>query len=80
MPVYEYHCTSCHWNAERIVPVDERDKQVCNMCGDPLGRLLSRPAPAQFRGRVVSGGGPDRFTADVMGIPLKELPSGLRSS
>lgn len=78
MPVYEYHCAACHWNAERIVPVDERDTQTCSMCGDPLGRLLSRPAPFQVRGRVVQGGGPDRFTADQLGIPLKELPDSLK--
>lgn len=79
MPTYEYHCPACHWNAERIVAIDERDKQTCSMCGDPLERQVSRPAPFQVRGRVVQGGGPDRFTADVLGIPLRDLPEGLKT-
>lgn len=81
MPTYTYQCNACKWIAERIVPIAERDKQTCSMCGDPLVKCVDRPAPAQFRGRVLQGGGPDRFTADVMGISdLRDLPAGLKTA
>ena len=81
MPTYEYVCPNCMLETSRIVPIDERNgPHRCERCGDPLDRVISMPAPAQFRGRVVQGGGPDRFTADVLGVPLKDLPAGLRSS
>ena len=79
MPLYEYICYGCDRLLERIVPVEERDAQWCDGCDDRLRRVLSVPAQAQFRGRVVQGGGPDRFTADALGVPLKDLPEGLKT-
>ena len=78
MPTYEYRCPTCGKEHMMVVKIDERGGQKCD-CGTLLERIVSVPAQAQFRGRVVKGGGPDRFTADVMGIPLKDLPSGLRT-
>lgn len=78
--IYEYRCPRCGWAGERISAMSHRDLQHCPQCDAPLERQVSVPSPAQFKGRVVQGGGPDRFTADVMGIPLKDLPSGLRTT
>lgn len=78
MPTYEYRCPNCGKEAAMIVRIEERGGQKCD-CGTFLERLVSVPAPAQFRGRVVKGGGPDRFTADVLGVPLRDLPDGLRT-
>jgi putative FmdB family regulatory protein len=79
MPCYNYECVKCSYLEERIAKIEERDNQRCLTCEEFLVRLPSVPAAPQFRGRVVQGGGPDRFTADAMGIPLKELPVGLRT-
>ena len=80
MPTYEYVCPGCGLETSRAVPIDERHgPHNCERCGDPLNRVISKPAPAQFRGRVVQGGGPDRFTADALGIPFRELPDSLRA-
>lgn len=78
MPTYDYKCDACALEFERAVPVDERDGQPCHKCGRLARRMLSAPL-FRFKGRVTPGGGPDRFTADMLGIPLKELPEGLRT-
>ena len=52
--------------------------QQCERCGDPLIRTI-HAVPGKIAGRIAQGGGPDRFTADMLGIPLKELPSGLKA-
>jgi len=78
VPIYPYVCM-CGWDGELYAPIFSRDGQVCPRCQQPLMRQLSVPAPHQVRGRVVQGGGPDRFTADMLGVPLKELPAGLKS-
>ena len=79
MPTYDYQCRHCMRVEERVVPIAERHAQNCGVCGDPMTLVLERAPLSKFTGRVTPGGGPDRFTADVMGIPLKELPSGLRT-
>jgi hypothetical protein len=43
-----------------------------------MERLLAAPL-FKIGGKVTPGGGPDKFTADMLGIPLKELPSGLKT-
>lgn len=43
-----------------------------------MQRMVSAPL-FKFAGRVTPGGGPDRLTADMLGIPLKELPDGLKT-
>ena len=79
MPTYSFVCPNCMLETSRIVPIDERNgPHLCERCGDKLDRVITA-VPARFIGRVVQGGGPDRFTADVMGIPLRDLPSGLRT-
>lgn len=80
MPTYDYACNRCSRKEERVVPMVERDAQNCRVCGDPLTRLLSAPyGRVMFEGRVLKGGGPDRFTADVLGMHPKDLPDGLRT-
>lgn len=77
MPFYTYDC-ECGAQSERLLAIGDRDNQVCSGC---LGIMTRRVAAPLFRfaGRVTPGGGPDKFTADMLGIPLKELPSGLRT-
>lgn len=78
MPVYDYTCTGCYGKSERIVPTELRDTQNCANCGCSLHREVSA-ASFKFAGVAAKGGGPDRFTADMLGVPLKELPDGLKS-
>jgi putative FmdB family regulatory protein len=77
MPVYDYVCTKCARAPERIVLISQRDNQVCE-CGYTMLRLLGAPL-FRFKGRVTPGGGPDKFTADMLGMRLDELPVGLRT-
>lgn len=80
MPTYEFICPQCGLETEIVMPISERTgPHTCERCGGPLTREIRTATPAQFKGRVVQGGGPDRFTADMLGIPLKDLPSGLRT-
>jgi hypothetical protein len=41
-------------------------------------RELSAPH-FKFKGVVTKDGGPDKFTADMLGIPLHDLPEGLKT-
>lgn len=79
MPTYDYTCRTCTRHEERVVPIVERDAQNCRTCGDPLQRILVRAPIGRIAGQITPGGGPDRFTADMLGIPLKELPEGLKT-
>jgi putative FmdB family regulatory protein len=78
MPIYDYRCPRCGWVGENVVPMFDRDGQLCPHCDAHVDRLLSAPA-GRVTGRIPQGGGPDRFTADALGIPLKELPEALRT-
>lgn len=78
MPTYDFVCPSCENEEERVVAVENRNTQVCR-CGAVMGRKLAAPLGRVY-GKITPGGGPDRFTADVLGIPLKDLPTGLRTS
>lgn len=80
MPIYDYSCGRCGWNGELMSTVGERDSMACPRCGclEPLERALSAPL-FRFAGRVTPGGGPDKFTADMLGVPLKDLPDPLRT-
>lgn len=77
MPLYDYDC-SCGWEGELHVTVFDRDGMACPRCFAHLHRKLAAPL-GRMAGVVPQGGGPDRFTADVLGIPLKELPAGLKA-
>jgi putative FmdB family regulatory protein len=77
MPTYEYRCT-CGWRGDLVQPIELRDQAHCPNCTRPPERQVSAPL-FRFAGRVTPGGGPDRFTADMLGVPLKDLPEGLKS-
>jgi putative FmdB family regulatory protein len=77
VPIYSYRCT-CGWHGDLVQSVELRDQAHCPNCTRPPERQVSSPL-FRFAGRVTPGGGPDRFTADMLGIPLKELPEGLKS-
>lgn len=78
MPTYGYACV-CGALQDVVRPISERNNPViCTGCEQEMQRQLDAPL-FKFMGRVTPGGGPDRFTADALGIPLKELPTGLRS-
>lgn len=79
MPTYVYRCPNCGTERELVRRINERnDPPLCLGCGEEM--MLKVAAPLfKFKGRVTPGGGPDRFTADMMGIPLKELPADLRA-
>ena len=80
MPTYEFTCPNCGLETTRVTSIDERNgRHVCERCGDPLQRTIRTAPLGRMAGQVVQGGGPDRFTADALGIPLKELPPGLRT-
>ncbi len=78
MTTYTFLCKPCCLTTTFGVPIAERDNQKCPYCKLPLQRRLAAPL-FKFTGRITKGGGPDRFTADMMGIPLKELPDGLKT-
>ena len=79
MPTYDFYCPHCGWSSEQIVPIRDRDNMLCPSCISLLQRRLAAPL-GKIAGTVTPGGGPDRFTADMLGIPPKELPSGLRTT
>lgn len=81
MPLYDYEC-GCGWSGEMQVPISERDRMICPRCKGQFFHKMTRKLAApmgRMAGQVVQGGGPDRLTADALGIPLKELPSGLKT-
>jgi putative FmdB family regulatory protein len=41
MPTYEYTCIECDSTEDRVVAIDDRDKQRCEKCGYRLYRVLS---------------------------------------
>lgn len=77
MPTYAYRCPRGGPEFDRCVAIDLRDKQIC-YCGAKLERLLAAPL-FRISGQITPGGGPDKFTADMLGVPLKELPEGLKA-
>lgn len=80
MPTYDYKCRICDATASFVRRVSERNDPVyCSDCDDlEMERVVGSPL-FKFTGRVTPGGGPDRFTADMLGIPLKDLPDGLKT-
>jgi putative FmdB family regulatory protein len=78
MPIYDYRCTHCGWSGELFSTVGSRDEMACPKCGRHLRRLISGRPFGKLRGQVLQGGGGDRFTADMLGVPLKELPTALK--
>ena len=83
MPLFSYECETCGQKCERLVPIAARNNQMCDVCAahgkmNHLKLLLSATY-GRVAGTVLKGGGPDRFTADVLGYRLDELPTGLRT-
>lgn len=80
MPIFDFICTSCGHCAEHIVRRFD-DVIFCENCGEQARRLVTAGQYRNFRiwGVMPKGGGPDKFTADMLGIPLKDLPRGLKS-
>ena len=78
MPTYDYDCLVCGRREERVRPIARRDDPA--MCWNGCGLLVRAVAAplGRVKGVVPKGGGMDRFTADMLGIPVKELPAGLR--
>ena len=79
MPIYQYFCPICMARPERMVAIAVRDQQTCD-CGLPLHRLMS-PTHGRVIGRADGKvvGGPDQFTADVLGYKVKDLPDHLKA-
>lgn len=76
MPTYAFVCQECGWAGDMQIAVQYRDNATCPQCFGAPRRLVSAPLVKQ---KNPKGGGPDRLTADMLGIPLKELPPGLRT-
>ena len=49
MPLYEYKCTTCHKQTEKIQKFSDPEITVCPHCGGHLERVLSAPA-VSFKG------------------------------
>ena len=49
MPTYEYRCVSCEHQFERFQRMSDDPVKVCEMCGEPVKRLLF-PVAIQFKG------------------------------
>ena len=79
MPVYEYKCQQCDKTEEAIKAVKQRDDDTpfCRDCRKHMLRVQGAPR-FRFAGVPTKGGGPDKFTADMLRVPLKDLPEGLK--
>ena len=78
MPLYDFYCPTCGKTIERQCKIDVRYHQCCDFDGEPL-TLKVAPVYGRMAGQVLKGGGPDRFTADVLGVPLRDLPASLKT-
>ncbi len=78
MPTYDYRCPNCGTRHSLVRRIAERDELPTCDCGREMERMIGAPL-LKFAGRITPGGGPDRFTADMLGIPLKELPGSLKA-
>jgi len=78
VPFYDYACTRCDWKGEQFAKIEKRDETYCPACDGDMVRIQGAPL-GRMAGQITKGGGPDRFTADMLGIPLKELPVHLRA-
>jgi putative FmdB family regulatory protein len=48
MPIYNFRCTGCSEQVEKIIPISERDTPFIHSCGATMERLMSVPLPAIF--------------------------------
>lgn len=81
MPVYQFDCPNCGAYLTQILPIERRnDPRFCPQCSEPLRRRVDGPY-GRVRGRAdgkPDPGGPDQFTADMLGVPVKDLPINLK--
>ncbi|MCE5252904.1 MAG: FmdB family transcriptional regulator [Actinomycetia bacterium] len=49
MPTYEYRCISCEHQFERFQRMSDEPVKECEVCGEPVKRLLF-PVAIQFKG------------------------------
>jgi putative FmdB family regulatory protein len=50
LPTYEYRCVSCEHQFERFQRMSDEPIKVCEVCGEPVKRLLF-PVAIQFKGK-----------------------------
>lgn len=50
MPTYEYRCVSCEHQFERFQRMSDDPVKECEVCGEPVRRLLF-PVAIQFKGK-----------------------------
>ena len=81
MPIYTFTCSYCGHEQDVIRKIIDRDiLEICWRCREACYRKVSAPL-----GRVYGAAYsrkhniPDRVTADLTGIPYKELPRGLKT-
>ena len=77
MPIFDFRCRACGQIFESM----NAARPACLNCGNELvDKMLSAPS-VRIKGQMPKdgSGGMDQYTADTLGIPLKELPSGLRT-
>lgn len=81
MPLYDVRCAHCQWQGEIQAHMDDDDAMYCPACDTPnLEKIHLRAPLGRMKGVIPKGGGPDKFTADMLGVPLKDLPPGLRTT
>ena len=78
MPLYDLECPECHRVIERQCKIADRLDQRCGFDGELLHVRIA-PVYGKMAGTVLQGGGPDRFTADAMGIRVGDLPPYLKA-
>lgn len=71
MPTYEYRCVSCQHQFERFQRITDEPVKECEVCGQPVKRLLF-PVAIHFKG--------DGFYTTDYGRRSKFGGSGSRSS
>jgi putative FmdB family regulatory protein len=50
MPTYEYRCVSCEHQFERFQRMSDEPVKECEVCGEPVKRLLF-PVAVHFKGK-----------------------------
>jgi putative FmdB family regulatory protein len=50
LPTYEYRCVSCEHQFERFQRMSDEPVKECEVCGEPVKRLLF-PVAIQFKGK-----------------------------
>jgi len=55
MPNYDYKCSHCGHEEERMVPIDERNLQDCSNCGARTTQQISAPGILGMNSQGSSG-------------------------